>query len=70
MVIDIMLEMIDCDIQREIFSSKNPNYHSKTKHIGVQYHLGRAMVEDKKVLLENVENFKEPCGFIKKNYEH
>lgn len=29
---------LDCDSQSEIFLAKNPNYHSKTKHIDVQYH--------------------------------
>ena len=38
---------IDCD-------SQNPAYHSRTKHIDVQYHLVRDMVESMKVLLENV----------------
>ena len=30
---------IDCDSQSAIFLAKNPAYHSKTKHIDVQYHL-------------------------------
>eukprot|EP00253_Pinus_taeda_P005859 PITA_05859 len=29
---------IDCDSQSAIFLAKNPPYHSKTKHIDVQYH--------------------------------
>ena len=29
---------IDCDSQSTIFLAKNPTYHSKTKHIDVQYH--------------------------------
>ena len=43
--------MIDCDSQSEILLAKNPAYHSKTKHIDVQYHFVRDMVEDKRVLL-------------------
>jgi hypothetical protein len=35
--------------------AKNPTYHSKTKHIDVQYHFVRDMVEDKKVLLMKVK---------------
>jgi phosphoribosyl-AMP cyclohydrolase len=42
---------LDCDSQSAIFLAKNPTYHSKTKHIDVQYHFVRDMVEDKKVLL-------------------
>jgi hypothetical protein len=34
--------------------AKNPAYHSKTKHIDVQYHFVRDMVEWNKVLLEKV----------------
>jgi hypothetical protein len=51
---------IYCDSQSAIFLVKNPTYHSKTKHIDVQYHFVRDMVEDKKELfmkgdsLENV----------------
>ena len=33
-------------------------YHAKTKHIDVQYHFVRDMVEDKKVLLEKVDTMK------------
>eukprot|EP00253_Pinus_taeda_P033307 PITA_33307 len=45
---------IDCDSQSAIFLAKNPAYHSKTKHIDVQYHFVRDMIEDKKVLLVKV----------------
>ena len=38
-----------------IFLAKNPTYHSKTKHIDVQYHFFRDMVESKNVLLEKVD---------------
>lgn len=42
---------IYCENQSEIYLEKNPTYHSKKKHIDVQYHFMRDMVEDKKVLL-------------------
>jgi len=32
------------DSQSEIFLAKNPAYHSKTKHIDVQYHFVRYMI--------------------------
>ena len=32
---------IECDSQSEILLAKNPMYHSKTKHIDVQYHCER-----------------------------
>jgi hypothetical protein len=36
---------IECDSQSGIFLAKNPTYHSKTKHIDVQYHFVRDMIE-------------------------
>jgi len=49
---------IDCDSQSAIFLAKNPAYHSKAKHIDVQYHFFRDMVEAKMVLLVKVDNLK------------
>jgi phosphoribosyl-AMP cyclohydrolase len=39
---------LDCDSQSAILLAKNPAYHSKTKHIDVQYHFVRDMVEEKR----------------------
>jgi hypothetical protein len=49
---------IDCDSQSVIFLENNLTYHSKTKHIDVQYHFVRDMVEEKKVLLMKVDTLK------------
>jgi hypothetical protein len=49
---------IYCHSQSEIFLEKNPYYHSKKKHIDIQYHFVRDMVEDKKVFLEKVDTLK------------
>ena len=49
---------IDCDSQSAILLAKNPASHSKTKHIDVQYHFVRDMVEDKRVLLVKVDTLK------------
>jgi hypothetical protein len=38
--------------------SKNLAYHFKMKHIDVQYHFVRDMVEDEKVSLENIDTLK------------
>jgi hypothetical protein len=46
---------ISCNSQSTIFLSKNPSYHSKTKHIDVQYCFIGDMVERNKVLLEKVD---------------
>eukprot|EP00253_Pinus_taeda_P022403 PITA_22403 len=57
---------IDCDSQSAIFLAKNPAYHSKTKHIDVQYHFVRDMIEDKKVLLVKVDTFKNTVDALTK----
>ena len=49
---------IDCDSQSAILLAKNHAYHSKTKHIDVQYHFVRDMVEAKRVLLVKVDTLK------------
>jgi hypothetical protein len=46
------------DTQSVIFLPKNPSYHSKKKHIDIQYHFVRDMVEENKVLLMKVETLK------------
>jgi hypothetical protein len=40
---------IECGSQSAIFLAKNPTYHSMTKHIDIQYHFVRDMIEEKKV---------------------
>jgi hypothetical protein len=58
---------LDCDSQSAIFLAKNPAYHSKTKHIDVQYHFVRDMVEEKKVLLEKVDTLKNVADSLTKS---
>jgi hypothetical protein len=36
---------IGCDSSSAIFLTKNPSYHSKIKHIDVQFHFVKDMVE-------------------------
>jgi len=59
---------IDCDSQSAIFLAKNPAYHSKTKHIDVQYHFVRDMIEDKKVLLVKVDTLKNTADALTKYF--
>jgi len=54
------------DNQSAIFLAKNPAYHSKTKHIDVQYHFVRDMIEEKKVLLVKVDTLKNTIDALKK----
>jgi hypothetical protein len=58
---------LDCDSQSEIFLAKNPSYHSKTKHIDVQYHFVRDMVEEKKVLMDKGATLKNVADSLKKS---
>ena len=51
----------------EILLAKNPSYHSKTKHIDVQYHFVRDMVEVKRVLLVKVDTLKNVADALKKS---
>jgi len=57
---------IDYDNQSEIFLANNPTYHSKTKHIDIQYHFVRDMVEEKKVLLMKVDTLKNVVDSLTK----
>ena len=56
-----------CDSWSEIFLAKNLAYHSKTKHIDVQYHSVRDMVEENKVLLEKVNTLKNVAYLLTKS---
>jgi len=58
---------LECDSQSAIFLAKNPAYHAKTKHIDVQYHFVRDMVEEKKVLLEKIDNMKNVADSLTKS---
>eukprot|EP00253_Pinus_taeda_P016175 PITA_16175 len=58
---------IDFDSQSAIFLAKNPTYHSKIKHIDVQYHFVRDMIEGKKVLLVKVDTLKNTADALTKS---
>jgi len=57
---------IDYDKQSAIFLAMNPTYHSKTKHIDVQYQFLRDMIEDKKLLLVKVDTLKNTSDALTK----
>jgi phosphoribosyl-AMP cyclohydrolase len=57
---------IDCDSQSAIFMAKNPTYHSKTKHIDIQYQFVRDLVEENKLLLMKVETLKNVVDSLTK----
>jgi hypothetical protein len=59
--------ILDCDSHSAILLGRNPTYHSKTKHIDVQYHFVRDMVEKKMVLLEKVDTLKNVRDLLTKS---
>ena len=58
---------MDYDNQSAILLANNPTYHSKTKHIDVQYHFVRDMIEDKKVFLVKVDTLKDTADALTKS---
>ena len=52
-----------CNSQSALHIAKNPVFHSKTKHIGVQYHFVREVVEDKSVDLQKIHT-KENLAYV------
>jgi hypothetical protein len=58
---------IDYDSKSAIVLAKNPSYHSKTKHIDIQYHFVRDMVEEKKVFLMKVDTLKNVSDSLTKS---
>jgi hypothetical protein len=58
---------VSCDSQSEIFMAKNLAYHSNTKHIDVQYHFIRDVVESNEVLLEKVDTLENITDSLTKS---
>ena len=64
--VDVGKFTICCNSQSAIFLAKNPTFHARTKHIDVQFHFVRDMVEDGKVNLEKVDTAKNIADALMK----
>lgn len=64
--VDVRKITISCDSQSAICLAKNPTFHARTKHIDVQFHFMRDMVEDGKVNFEKVDTAKNIADALKK----
>jgi hypothetical protein len=58
---------VSCNNQSVICMAKKHAYHSKTKHIDVQYHFIRYMVESNKVLLEKLDTLENIADSLTKS---
>ena len=58
---------VSFDRESAISLAKNPAFHSKTKHIDVQYHFVREMVESNKVILEKVDTLENIANSLTKS---
>ena len=58
---------MEYDSESEIFLTKNPTYHSKTKHIDLHYHFVRELVENEKFLLEKVDRVETVADLLTKS---
>ena len=55
-----------CDNQSALKMMKNPTYHARTKHISVQYHFIRELIEAKELVFHFVGTNLQCADFLTK----
>ncbi|GJS62535.1 hypothetical protein Tco_0657319 [Tanacetum coccineum] len=60
-----------CDNQSALYLARNPSFHSKTKHIRVQYHFVREKVEEGTVDMQKIHTDDNVVDYLTKaiNYD-
>lgn len=58
---------IYCDNKASISMTKNPNYHSRTKHIDVRFHFIRDLVAREEIILKHCSTHKQLADILTKS---
>jgi hypothetical protein len=58
--------IMHCDNQYSIKLAKNPVMHSRTKHIGIQHHYIRELIEDGHVSVKHISTNQQPADILTK----
>ena len=58
--------LVYCDSQSALYIARNPAFHSRTKHIDVEYHFVREVVEDGSVDFQKVHTKENPTDALTK----
>ena len=62
----IELPILHCDSQSAIMLARNPIFHAKTKHIQVEYHFIRDVLDNKKIELVKLHTNDNPADLLMK----